>query len=312
MAVPINILESFLEHRFGLRGNVEKLEGGLTNENYVLACGEGEYIVKLSSGSVDERRFESELEILSLLSDDFYYPVPKFCLGRSGAFREIGEGLVCSCYQKLPGEHRYRIIDLPHDVKAVGRCLGLLHQKFFKKREYEESFRSPLFQYFVTETSWLASELKELEDEIQRAGCPVIPIHGDFQQSNLLYSTDGEICAIIDFEYASRDYRIMEIAMTLSNLLSAGGGEEQIVEEFLLGYKAVDVEPVSECEQSFLPRLIQCAWELNRCWALKRLGSNTSTSSIASVVIQDYLKQTAKMLEARQKQAILRATGYPS
>ncbi|MGG6312433.1 phosphotransferase [Paenibacillus macerans] len=80
-------------------------------------------------------------------------------------------------------------------------------------------------------------------------------IHGDFSYSNVLVE-DGEVRAVLDFEFATRDLRAMELAVCLAEQLSAPGGlSKAVVKELLDGYRSARALEAEELE--LLPELIQ-------------------------------------------------------
>lgn len=80
-------------------------------------------------------------------------------------------------------------------------------------------------------------------------------IHGDFSHSNVLVK-DGEIRAVLDFEFATRDLRAMELAVCLAEQLSTPGGlSRNVVKDMLAGYRSV--RPLEAKELELLPELLQ-------------------------------------------------------
>lgn len=80
-------------------------------------------------------------------------------------------------------------------------------------------------------------------------------IHGDFSYANALMEK-GEISAVLDFEFATRDLRAMELAVCLAEQLSAPDGlTKAVVKELVAGYRSV--RPLEAEELELLPELIQ-------------------------------------------------------
>ncbi|MED4957986.1 phosphotransferase, partial [Paenibacillus macerans] len=80
-------------------------------------------------------------------------------------------------------------------------------------------------------------------------------IHGDFSHSNVLVE-GGEIRAVLDFEFATRDLRAMELAVCLAEQFSAPGGlSRAVAKEMLAGYRSVRTLVAEELER--LPELLQ-------------------------------------------------------
>ncbi|WFR61882.1 phosphotransferase [Paenibacillus amylolyticus] len=83
-------------------------------------------------------------------------------------------------------------------------------------------------------------------------------VHGDVNASNVLADQqDGEICAILDFEFATWDLRVMELAVPMSDLLTMDQSEDwmwQAQEGLIRGFREqVGLEPE---ELLAIPQLI--------------------------------------------------------
>jgi Ser/Thr protein kinase RdoA (MazF antagonist) len=81
-------------------------------------------------------------------------------------------------------------------------------------------------------------------------------VHGDLNHSNLL-SEQGQVKAWLDFEFCTRDIRVMEIAVLLADLLGDGEGkasEQNNVEQFCLGFR--QYVQLEEEEIKVIPLLI--------------------------------------------------------
>lgn len=89
------------------------------------------------------------------------------------------------------------------------------------------------------------------------ASLPHQLIHGDLNASNMLQAEDGQITAILDFEFVTRDLRAMEPAVCLSDMLTSmewSAGDERRCTAFLKGYASV--VQLTEAEAVRLPLLI--------------------------------------------------------
>lgn len=77
-------------------------------------------------------------------------------------------------------------------------------------------------------------------------------IHGDFSCSNLLIA-DGRITGVLDYEFATRDLRAMELAVCLGETLGSNTGMD-VVEELLAGFGSM--LKLNQQERQLLPELI--------------------------------------------------------
>ena len=111
-----------------------------------------------------------------------------------------------------------------------------------------------------------ANELKQLREALPDLfealrGMEYLPhqlVHGDVNASNVLVDQqDGEICAILDFEFATWDLRVMELAVPMSDFLTMDKSEDwmwQAQEGLIRGFREqVSLEPE---ELLAIPRLI--------------------------------------------------------
>ncbi|WP_159882175.1 phosphotransferase [Paenibacillus puerhi] len=106
---------------------------------------------------------------------------------------------------------------------------------------------------------WLAAYRTRLP---QLQAMPHQLIHGDLNRTNMLSAEDGRITAVLDFEFVTRDLRVMEPAVALSDLIFGDLDEEAIwpaAAAFIEGYAAEF--RLSREETDVLPLLIQ----LRRC-----------------------------------------------
>lgn len=83
-------------------------------------------------------------------------------------------------------------------------------------------------------------------------------VHGDINGSNMLVDEDGQITAILDFEFVTLDVRVMELAVCLSDLIDPTLMEDELRRDcaaFYSGYR--QVIRLEEEEMKLLPLLIE-------------------------------------------------------
>jgi homoserine kinase type II len=87
-------------------------------------------------------------------------------------------------------------------------------------------------------------------------------IHGDLNASNALVTPSGEIAALLDFEFVTRDLKAMEPAVCLWGLLPEAGADAQAearawvsLEAFWRGF--AEERPLSAAERHAIPELMQ-------------------------------------------------------
>jgi len=116
--------------------------------------------------------------------------------------------------------------------------------------------RSPALADAAEDADYLLRKLTSLRnkaDEIR--GLPRQLIHGDVSYANVL-AEGNTITAVLDFEFATRDLRAMELAVCLAEQLSVPGAlSANMAREMIAGYESV--LPLEEAERRMLPFLVQ-------------------------------------------------------
>nr|WP_285888376.1 phosphotransferase [Paenibacillus polysaccharolyticus] len=110
-----------------------------------------------------------------------------------------------------------------------------------------------------------AKELRQLQDELPGLftalrGMEQLPhqiVHGDVNASNVLVDMEGNMSAILDFEFATWDLRVMELAVPMSDMLTMDKSEEwmwQAQANLVRGFQE-EVE-LTDDELEAIPKLI--------------------------------------------------------
>ncbi len=77
-----------------------------------------------------------------------------------------------------------------------------------------------LLQDLSLQLQWISEQLSSFQNQVQwLRQLPHQIIHGDLNASNVLMDTDRTINAVLDFEFATEDLRVMEVAVCLSELM---------------------------------------------------------------------------------------------
>ncbi|KAA8784557.1 phosphotransferase [Paenibacillus amylolyticus] len=108
-------------------------------------------------------------------------------------------------------------------------------------------------------------ELRQLQDELPGLfkalrGMEQLPhqiVHGDVNASNVLVDPEGNMSAILDFEFATWDLRVMELAVPMSDMLTMDKSEEwmwQAQANLVQGFRE-EVELTAD-ELEAIPQLI--------------------------------------------------------
>ncbi|HQV21933.1 MAG TPA: homoserine kinase [Agitococcus sp.] len=124
-------------------------------------------------------------------------------------------------------------------------------------------------------------------------------IHGDLFRDNTLFDGD-ELCAILDFSETSKDYCLLDVAITANDFCSNWPNvslNQALYQAFLAGYSSV--RPLTEDEKQVLPTFLAMA--ATRFW-LSRLSvakRNALEGRTGDEVLQKDPQQMFEMVKAR-------------
>ncbi len=103
--------------------------------------------------------------------------------------------------------------------------------------------------------AWFAEHVHATDEQhrVLQETLPVQIVHGDFALSNILLADDGSVAAILDFEIAGTDLRLVDPVTGLHSVLawSEDLDDDAPVEAFARGYTSL--WPLSEPELAALP-----------------------------------------------------------
>jgi Ser/Thr protein kinase RdoA (MazF antagonist) len=277
---------TFLDAVWGLNApwRVETLGHGTNNHVMrIETSAGGRYVLRLYSNHTDEGRVDVEVQILgSLETQPLPYAVPSLVPTRQGArYARLptADGEVLAVLTRWIAGHHPRGDDLVQ-AAAAGEALGRLDQAFADVRLAEpqaaSTWRSygdlahchPLVpepaqaiatlpvpeamrQRLLARYTWLTDRISDLYTRL-----PQQLVHEDFTPSNVLLQ-QTRVTGVLDFEFCSRDVRVMDLTVALSwwpvRVLGTGA-EWPIIRAFTTGY-ARRVTP-GEAELTAIPVLI--------------------------------------------------------
>lgn len=126
---------------------------------------------------------------------------------------------------------------------------------------------------------------------------PYATIHGDINQSNILWKTEEE-ALFIDFEFSRSDIRMFDLASILGPQFLEDGSYETLNIEFaqgvIEGYQTYNIRPLSSTELQQLPR-VQVIY-----WLLILIDSQKSNGVQISIVIE-ILKKLVERIDEKNE-----------
>lgn len=220
-----------------------KTTGGVNNICQYLETSTGEkYIIRVYNNGFNTERVEFEHELLDKLNqvDGLSFKVPTFLPTKSNTISKtyavLSNGMACCLCEIIPGT-------LPKlsCAKAIGKACGELVVALSKiemnrnspnpiyyniydahhatnKTNFGEYIQSSSLDVCREPITYLVNILTDLEVKLQLWKEQQLPeqlIHADLHYLNVLVE-DDKVTACLDFEFAVRDWRAMELAVSLS------------------------------------------------------------------------------------------------
>lgn len=290
-------LSRFIQQTYGFTGKITRIDGGLNNENFLLTTNSGLYHIKWYTKGTPEYRFIREAYAFLILDGGTTIGAPKFVPTTSGELRTTFNGRVLSCFTFLSGGMKYSLIESPRDLKtarSMGRALAAIHKGLNRsdsKFELVQSILPPALPEeriqellldsakavgSILPSSMVFSGLSSIESALKNLtdmGAPIMRIHGDFQSGNLLFDGD-DIVEVCDFEYSDVSFRVFDVAMALSILLTGSSSDAEEAMNICLAlidaYTAHTHIPWQDVESETLGPLVLFSLFLNLSWAISR------------------------------------------
>lgn len=269
--------------------------GGVNNHVRYCDCDDGSrYVVRLYNNGQETDRVAFEHSVLSAVAKhvdecDLGFTVPRALRAKSGdgsTYAILPSGDAASVFELIPGT-----LPKTRFAKAVGEataalssCLALAEEEvrashptsptsvyrdifgaFEKKGGSKEAFfaemdANPGLDAVRPAVTALASSIRALETSLiaieAAGGLPETLIHGDVHYDNSLADeATGEVTGIIDFEFASYDWRAMEAAAGLSKYVGESDPMPYVV-DYVRGYCG-RAPWMTDAEVDALPDLIK-------------------------------------------------------
>jgi len=260
-----------------------RASGGVNNKCTYVATKDGqEYVLRIYNNGGNSKRVDYEHAVLRMLADKhFSFEVPLPLPVRSDPKATsvvLSTGASACMFKRIRGA----AADSSNDVaRAIGAATAELVQgmqgmsvdlplpnplyrnmydahHFITRDTFMELVKGPRCDHVRDAANKLLAELELIERLIERilAMNPPLPqqqIHADLHVANVLVH-DGKVSAVLDFEFAAPDWRIMELVVGLTKYIATPGAEEAFA-AYVDGYKQVGGKLTPE-EAQFVPELI--------------------------------------------------------
>ncbi len=248
--------------RFNL-GTVLSLDGlaaGSVNSNFQLKTNRGTFFLRLyEEQSLDGAH--RDVALVNFLSQ-VAVVTPAPLVSTAGERLVVISGKPAVLFPWVPGTMRCQASVTTHEVRAVGRALAQIHRAGESAPVGSISagrFRpEDLFQRidrierandarFVSEVPGLRKSL-ELAVAGRDTKLTQGLTHGDLFRDNVLWSAQGEIAALLDFESAARGPFVFDLMVTALAWCTGNVLDESLASALVRGY--TEVRPLSDQERA--------------------------------------------------------------
>lgn len=222
---------------------------GIMNTNYLLKTTKGKYILRILEGKRDLEFEKKELKFLSFLNEN-KIPCPNALKDKKGEDYFFIENKMSSIFSFLEGTEVEEITE--KILFEFGEMLAKMHNLSKDKvliREEKIELNYLLNKLLIDEKKFkeilnenykiVAGKIKKIK-KMDIENLPKGIIHNDIFPDNV-FSKDGKISGIIDFNDAMTDVFIHDIAIVLNFWIYNNFGEykKEFVNSFLEGYQSV-------------------------------------------------------------------------
>ena len=120
-------LELYLQHRYGIRGVIEKLPEGQAS-NYLVSSGDGRWLLKVFQPEITDERAQQASDFLSFLVEQGY-PVREYQASRDGARVLTLDSRAAVLISWIDGQTpKPNSVSSSSALNAIGALCGKLHR----------------------------------------------------------------------------------------------------------------------------------------------------------------------------------------
>ncbi|WP_167357121.1 phosphotransferase [Paenibacillus pectinilyticus] len=262
--------------------------GGMNNTTRFVEVGDRTYVLRLYETHRDTNKIKFEHSVLlrlAAIKAELPYDIPMpLELPNGGTMVTLGdgEGKIAALFTFTDGENPIELgLSQLHEMgKAVGQLSAALatinmelkpeYAPYYEIEHIHPSCKPEAIRTFCLQApeSFLPQQ-EELAYIFGRymalyAAIPTIRqlphqlVHGDINGSNMLVNEEGQLAAILDFEFVTIDARVMELAVCLSDLIDPSLSEDRLktnCRTFYEGYRQFIA--LTQEEKGILPLLIE-------------------------------------------------------
>ncbi|MEM8858153.1 MAG: phosphotransferase [Chloroflexota bacterium] len=226
--------QELLKHYFSINAEIfEPLRDGEENQNFKVILPHSQYLLRVYStnhtttGRRSKAQIEQEHRFIQHLANA-QVPTPVAMKNDAGDTVIDGpDGRFAALFPFVYGQHPVRYTK--DVVKQIGELLGKIRKAATSFSEQptrqwgKDSLENYVNEYRSIESKFSGAQqliLRKLADSVESSLKKVNHlekgfIHGDIKLGNLLYTTDGILLAIIDFDDFRESYFIEELTRTL-------------------------------------------------------------------------------------------------
>ncbi len=233
---------------------VKGIPAGSVNSNYAFECDLGRFFVRIyeeqdAAGAADEARMLAHLESRGVRT-----PAPLATVAGAEEIRIAGKPVAVFPWRE--GGMRCQAGVTAADAWKVGAELARVHVAgegvpIGAGRFRVEDLRTRLTTIAGADDPELASQAPVLAQKLEawstraeRQRAPMGLVHGDLFRDNVLWSPDGEVAALLDFESASRGAFAFDLMVLVLSWSFGDGLDERIARGIASGYRSVrELEP---------------------------------------------------------------------
>jgi homoserine kinase type II len=262
------LIESLLARYFPAGGwKIEVGASGWNNTTRFIECGGQRYVLRIYETHRDEEKVNFEHAILLALSTmSLAFGTPQPVRARDGdTVVRTEDGKLAALFRYLEGFTPS--LESSAQLRSFGRAAGQLSSVIAQVRVERKPVYRPYYEienihplctpekivhFCMTPTEEFIkykAALRRIGEQFVafQAQIPMLQrlphqlVHGDLNASNMLINTDGEVSAILDFEFVTWDLRVMELAVCISDLIVPDQDERQLwanIDSFLGGYRS--------------------------------------------------------------------------